>query len=101
MFSTESRTAATSDNLTGAPLRYATISGAYSFALNNWSLARMSAVVRWSESWPLGVLAFCWLNIARTSSRLRPVLFSCVGLISTRTPGNAPPPMFTCPTPSI
>ena len=39
MFSTESRTLAMSDNLTAAPFRYATISGSYSFALSNWSLA--------------------------------------------------------------
>ena len=36
---TESITSATSDSRTGAPLRYVTISGAYSAAVSDWSLA--------------------------------------------------------------
>src|SRR5262245_27594174 len=57
MSSTESVTVATSLTRTGAPLRQATISGSYSAAVINWSVAVIDHERRLLEICPLGRLA--------------------------------------------
>ena len=97
--STESVTVAISCNRTGAPLRYITTSGAYSLAVNNWSVDVNDQVVLSSLMLPLGRFAFAAPSAVRTSSSPIPRWFRIVGLMSTRTAGADPPPTMTCPTP--
>ena len=97
--STESVTFATSPSRTGAPLRYATISGSYSPAVNNWSVALTDQARSWSEICPLGRFALAAPSTVRMSSRPMPKWLSTVGFMSTRTAGAEPPPTSTRPTP--
>ncbi len=67
-----SRTSATSESRTAAPLRQATRSGRYSSAKRSWSLVRISHARSGPWIWPFGRLTLALASTARTSSRPMP-----------------------------
>ena len=71
----------------------------YSSALNSWSVVAIDHDAVPSSMIPLGRLALAFCTARRISSSPISNRSSTVGLTLTRTAGDEPPLMTTCPTP--